>query len=1011
MKDQQQYLGTLAKNVQSQKLAMARTSSLDRILQALQKPKQDGSPYNSKNSNQLYNEIAFADNQLQKNQLLQQNQAMQGQAFQNANQKEQNNSLGQNYNNTLQDKTNSQNSITYQITKSNQKHKTLDYQQLQQQQLFMMQSNSRTQFSNQQQINNGDGQTLFQSMKNSIKIVRPKMKEGIVSNGMVKQYQSQKQLNPYVQPITTAQQELVYMKTQQGFQVSKLKNKSNPYLRKQNARAFSQQKRKIQDLLNHVYKSKQQQKSGPQSRSITPENQRPQGREKAQNKDQKKSNKDLQIVSENQEENSQCELLDIEQIRDLRRQQSHQDQRGAFHKTQSISTTGQSIQIGNNHQESQSDNVLKIFSKPNIQGKFFETFSREGFLSNEEGLRIQQVQIGNTMQKRQINIAHTNIANQLKHLSEEQRQSALKFLTLQNTFQTVKPQSQSSNNRPIRSIAQFQPLSTQNKTKNQEPLISEKQDHQMFGTRMSIKPQDSKNPQQSRNSLTIHSLNPQRTNSGYNINGIYIQKNPNTNNQDELISLNESSICQNLDEPTLIKDDESIIDFNNLQKQMTKGLQLIEQGIKLNQGLPNTRLKEEMELRMIKKMYQQNIGFKIDSKTSRTTSKTLKILSGVALISALALFGVYQFQETLIDSHYTINTFDQDMYSPIMKEYMNFLAQYQKTYASIHDIKDRYMKFKRNFEAIMKHNADEEQTFEMGINEYSDLTEEEFQKQMISGVLIRPEHAARVKSLPDPDEEKILLRGEAKNINVPDEVNWYKEGKVTRPYNQASCGACWAFSAISALESLALISGTVSSLKELSVQQLVDCDEVNFACGGGWMYDAFAYVLHNGVALNDGYPRKYSARRMGCNYRPAQQEYFRNTGMIEEDGNTNQRMKELVSKQPISIAMFTPGMLQSYKKGVVTEDYLKCSSLRNEVNHGILLVGYGKVKPGEKKVRGKCQEYWIIRNSWGGNWGEEGFFRICMDKAGAKDRKYGACLVNKFATWPNMDGEIIAPTD
>ena len=99
-----------------------------------------------------------------------------------------------------------------------------------------------------------------------------------------------------------------------------------------------------------------------------------------------------------------------------------------------------------------------------------------------------------------------------------------------------------------------------------------------------------------------------------------------------------------------------------------------------------------------------------------------------------------------------------------------------------------------------------------------------------------------------------------------------------------------------------------------------------------------------------------------------------------------------------------------YKRGTLTEDYLKCSSTRNEVNHGVVLVGYGKVKPGEK-VRGKCKEYWIIRNSWGPNWGDEGFFRICMDKAGAKDRKYGACLVNKFATWPNMDGIIIPPTD
>ena len=80
------------------------------------------------------------------------------------------------------------------------------------------------------------------------------------------------------------------------------------------------------------------------------------------------------------------------------------------------------------------------------------------------------------------------------------------------------------------------------------------------------------------------------------------------------------------------------------------------------------------------------------------------------------------------------------------------------------------------------------------------------------------------------------------------------------------------------------------------------------------------------------------------------------------------------------------------------------------MNHGVLLVGYGKVKEGDR-VRGHCKEYWIIRNSWGKDWGEEGFFRLCMDGPGSRDKPFGACLANKWANWPNFEGVIIEPSE
>ena len=100
--------------------------------------------------------------------------------------------------------------------------------------------------------------------------------------------------------------------------------------------------------------------------------------------------------------------------------------------------------------------------------------------------------------------------------------------------------------------------------------------------------------------------------------------------------------------------------------------------------------------------------------------------------------------------------------------------------------------------------------------------------------------------------------------------------------------------------------------------------------------------------------------------------------------------------------MLSTGTLQHYKHGVMTEKYLHCSNIRHEVNHAVVIVGYGKVKEGEN-IYGKkqtCEEYWVVRNSWGSRWGEEGFFRLCMDGAGTKSQKQGICQVNYYTQRP-----------
>ena len=129
---------------------------------------------------------------------------------------------------------------------------------------------------------------------------------------------------------------------------------------------------------------------------------------------------------------------------------------------------------------------------------------------------------------------------------------------------------------------------------------------------------------------------------------------------------------------------------------------------------------------------------------------------------------------------------------------------------------------------------------------------------------------------------------------------------------------------------------------------------------------------------------------------------MKDIGYVEHDGRNNYQLREILQNHPISMSMYTTGMLGAYKTGVVTEEFLHCSYPNLEVNHGVVMVGYGKVQHTDR-VRGRCKEYWIIRNSWGSDWGEQGFFKICADHAGSSRQPYGTCLVNKYAVWPTMD--------
>lgn len=152
------------------------------------------------------------------------------------------------------------------------------------------------------------------------------------------------------------------------------------------------------------------------------------------------------------------------------------------------------------------------------------------------------------------------------------------------------------------------------------------------------------------------------------------------------------------------------------------------------------------------------------------------------------------------------------------------------------------------------------------------------------------------------------------------------------------------------------------------------------------MADSYDFTKDKGIIDWDAYPRGYQGVRNKCADpgKKATGERFFNTAGHEEDLITNTRMKELVAANPVGVAIYSNfDCLAAYKKGIVHDKDCDCSNPdKEDVNHAVTVIGYGK-----SESKG-CKEYWLIKNSWGSFWGQDGHFKLCADRKG-RTKKYG----------------------
>lgn len=308
--------------------------------------------------------------------------------------------------------------------------------------------------------------------------------------------------------------------------------------------------------------------------------------------------------------------------------------------------------------------------------------------------------------------------------------------------------------------------------------------------------------------------------------------------------------------------------------------------------------------------------------------------------------------------------------------FRSFIRKYGKVYRSYKEYTHRLNIFKKNLGRALHHQA-LDPTAIHGITPFSDLSEEEFATHFLG---LHDLSVADANGTPAP----MLPVGD-----LPASFDWREHGAVTEVKTQGLCGACWAFTTTGAIEGAHYIAS--GKLLNLSEQQLVDCDRkcapesrkaCDSGCKGGLMTNAYQYVMEAGGLMKaDDYPYKGSVEQ--CKFDrdkvAVRVENFSIINSLDED----QIAANLVKHGPLAIGL-NAAFMQTYVHGVSCP--LLCS--KHFVNHGVLLVGYQE--SGYAPLRFSNKPYWIIKNSWGPHWGEQGFYKLC--------RGLGECGMNTMVS-------------
>ena len=239
-------------------------------------------------------------------------------------------------------------------------------------------------------------------------------------------------------------------------------------------------------------------------------------------------------------------------------------------------------------------------------------------------------------------------------------------------------------------------------------------------------------------------------------------------------------------------------------------------------------------------------------------------------------------------------------------------------------------------------------------------------------------------------------KGEAAEKRIPDEklpdlytiadpnvktFNWLKNRRMTPVRHQGLCGSCWAFTSLAVFESSYYIMNNREL--DLSEQHLIDCAVDRYgrdagSCNGGWYGKVFDYLTGKSATRESAAP--YLGRTSTCRSVPRTQFRVVAWGYVKKNAGipTVGEMKKALCKYgPIAATVKVTPAFQAYAGGIFDENARVWGP--RDINHGIVIVGWDDDK-----------EAYLIKNSWGAQWGENGYMWI---EYGCNNIGYGAAWI------------------
>ncbi|XP_020385278.2 procathepsin L-like [Rhincodon typus] len=310
---------------------------------------------------------------------------------------------------------------------------------------------------------------------------------------------------------------------------------------------------------------------------------------------------------------------------------------------------------------------------------------------------------------------------------------------------------------------------------------------------------------------------------------------------------------------------------------------------------------------------------------------------GCGIISIAALATSFMFDPTLDEAWLSWKSFHKKQYNERNANYRRMVWEDNMKYIANHNLEH----------SLGKH------TFTIGMNQFGDLTAEEF-KQYLNKF-----------SKKESGNFTFKVFTANKNVELPLAVDWRPKGYVTPVKDQGQCGSCWAFSTTGVLEGQ--VFNKTGKLISLSEQYLMDCTRSvgNRGCNGGCKVQALLFIKENGINSEESYP--YTAKDGDCkSNRDDIVATCKGVTIIPKNSEAD-LAAAVATVGPISVSIDAEHRsFMLYKSGIFYEP--RCSSVN--LDHEVLAVGYGTKNQ---------KSYWIVKNSWGANWGNEGYVHMAKD--------------------------------